>query len=142
MTLQTPSAAAEWWLGARPWRDAVGARRLPRHRLGRRLPHHRQGSPLLRQDHLVHCPLPLLCHVHPARSCPHLARYITDPKISRIEPNFVFRSVRWPLVLRARGLVEAVGRRDVDRRSDSDLLRLQCWHGSPACLGQLQQVPP
>ena len=60
----------------------MGARRLPGDRLGRRLPHHRQGSPLLRQDHLVHRPLPLLRHVHPAWPRPHLARYIQQSFLS------------------------------------------------------------
>ena len=79
MTLQAPSSAAECWVGARAWRNAVGAGWLPRHRLGRRLPHHRQGPPLLRQDHLVHRPLPLLCHVHPAWTRPHIARSLSKP---------------------------------------------------------------
>ena len=79
MIFQAPSAAAEWGVGARAWRDAVGACWVPRHCLDRCLPHHRQGTPLLRQDHLVHRPLPLLCHVHPAWTGPHIARSWSKP---------------------------------------------------------------
>ena len=76
-------------------------------------------------DNLVHCPVPLLRHVCPPVPRPH-------PRGGHGRPR----------VLRARRLVQADWRQDVDRRGHPDLFCLQRRHGRPPSPRVIQQVSP
>lgn len=76
-------------------------------------------------DHMVHGTVPVLRAASSARTGSHTAR-----------------SVGRPALLCDSEVGGAAGTRAVDRRSHSDILRLQHRHRSPSCSWLLQQVPP